>query len=214
MSNQPPECFGKQWDSAAKECSGGYDPGYVSPSGGHTRLRCDFYDSCRVRVQLAKSNQGGNNLVPPSALLARQQAQQQQAPSPWPWMPPVQQPQARAPQQQGQPAPAAPMVPMMPQMDPMQMMQMQMMMMYGGGMMPGHMPPPMPIYPGNFPIHGNIDPIKMMAMNYGMPAYLSVPEPAGGTFWGTMGREVLRGMGKALGHSIAHFFDNHAFRGR
>jgi len=51
-------------------------------------------------------------------------------------------------------------------------------------------------------------------MNYGMPAYLSVPEPTGGTFWGTMGREVLRGMGKALGHSIAHFFDNHAFRGR
>ena len=103
---------------------------------------------------------------------------------------------------------------MMPQMDPMQMMQMQMMMMYGGGMMPGPMMPPMPVYPGNFPIHGNIDPIKMMAMNYGMPAYLSVPEPAGGTFWGTMGREVLRGMGKALGHSIAHFFDNHAFRGR
>lgn len=210
MSNQPPECFGKQWDSAAKECSGGYDPGYVSPSGGHTRLRCDFYESCRVRVQLAKSNQGANNLVPPSALLARQQQQQQ---NPWPWMPPVQQPQLRAPQQ-GQAATTAAAPAAMPQMDQMQMMQM-MMMLYGGGMMPGRMPPPpMPIYPGNFPIHGNIDPIKMMAMNYGMPAYLSVPEPTGGTFWGTMGREVLRGMGKALGHSIAHFFDNHAFRGR
>lgn len=211
MSNQPPECFGKQWDSAAKECSGGYDPGYVSPSGGHTRLRCDFYESCRVRVQLAKSNQGANNLVPPSALLARQQQQQQQ--NPWPWMPPVQQPQLRAPQQ-GQAATTAAAPAAMPQMDQMQMMQM-MMMLYGGGMMPGRMPPPpMPIYPGNFPIHGNIDPIKMMAMNYGMPAYLSVPEPTGGTFWGTMGREVLRGMGKALGHSIAHFFDHHAFRGR
>lgn len=211
MSNQPPECFGKQWDSSAKECSGGYDPGYVSPSGGHTRLRCDYYDSCRVRVQLAKSNQGQNNLVPPAALLSRQH-QQQAAPNPWPWMPPAQQPQARNPQQ---PAPQGQVVPVaaaMPYMDPMQMQMMQMMMaMYGGG--GGMLPPPMPVYPGNFPIHGNIDPIKMMAMNYGMPAYLSVPEPAGGSFWGTMGREVLRGMGKALGHSIAHFFDNHAFRG-
>lgn len=85
-----------------------------------------------------------------------------------------------------------------------QLMQMQMMMQM--------MQVPPPVYPGNFQVHGNIDPIKMMAMNYGMPAYLSVLESRNDGFWGPLGREIFRGMGKALGHSIAHFFDNVALK--
>ena len=57
-------------------------------------------------------------------------------------------------------------------------------------------------------------PIQMMPVNYSMPAYLTSPEQRmeGESYWAPMAREIARGMGKAMGHAIAHFFDNVAFK--
>lgn len=51
-------------------------------------------------------------------------------------------------------------------------------------------------------------PIQMMPVAAEMPAYLSVPEDRGEGFWRPLGLEMFRSVGKALGHSIAHFFDH------
>jgi len=54
---------------------------------------------------------------------------------------------------------------------------------------------------------------QMMPVNYQMPSYLTVPEHVGegDTFFHVLFREMLRGMGKSFGHTIAHFFDAHSF---
>ena len=224
-TNGPPECFGKLWEAQASECAGGYDPGYTSMNGSHIRPKCDFFDSCKVRTQLAKSNQQPQTTIPPSALNRQQTAAQQPAylpppPSPQqPWVPVPPQPivpgrqQAAASQQAQQPV-QAPMPwqmqwqqPQAPQQWNAQMQQLFMLMQMMQQQQQNPFLPP-PIYPGNFPVHGNIDPIKLQAVNYGMPSYLSVSEPRSDGFWAPFGREILRGMGKALGHSIAHFFDH------
>lgn len=68
-------------------------------------------------------------------------------------------------------------------------------------------PPPQPqqyTYP-----HVVMPPVQMMPTSYAMPAYLSTPETRqeDESFWHPLGREIFRGLGKALGHSLAHFFD-------
>lgn len=56
-------------------------------------------------------------------------------------------------------------------------------------------------------------PVQMMPTNYGMPAYLTTPEVRhpNESFFAPLGREMFRAAGKALGHSLAAFFDHHAF---
>lgn len=52
----------------------------------------------------------------------------------------------------------------------------------------------------------------MVPVNYGMPQYLTNREPIEGR--GLLVRlilEVIRSVGKASGHTIAHFFDVEAF---
>lgn len=65
-------------------------------------------------------------------------------------------------------------------------------------------------HPG-MPIH--IRPMEMMPVSHSMPAYLSQPEVRmeGESYWAPLGREIFRGIGKALGHSVAHFFDHIPF---
>jgi hypothetical protein len=63
--------------------------------------------------------------------------------------------------------------------------------------------------PQNFPL--TWDPgFQPMPVNYRMPGFLSAPEPVapGGSIWGKLIREIFRSMGKAGGHSVAHFFDS------
>lgn len=49
---------------------------------------------------------------------------------------------------------------------------------------------------------------QMVPVNYGIPQYLSVREPVNGqSLPKRLGMEVLRSLGKAVGHTIAHFFD-------
>lgn len=221
-----PDCFGDLWDRDAVECSGGFDGGFVSTNGSHIRPKCDFFDQCRVRTSL-KAQQSQYAPVVPAANLTRNQPGYA-----WPgWQAPVvpgRQPmsggQPVQPVQHAQPMWTAPQ-PMWPpgmqqyamqaavghqeQMDP-QMLQMLYMMQ----LMQTNPYLPQPMYPGRFPMQGNINPIAFHATNYEMPGYLSVPEPRDGGFWPTLGREVFRGMGKALGHSIASFFDHVPLRGK
>lgn len=56
---------------------------------------------------------------------------------------------------------------------------------------------------------------QMMPVNYGLPQYLTVREPVtNGTLMRRLGVEVIRSMGKSLGHTIAHFFDVEVFTRR
>jgi hypothetical protein len=66
--NQP-ECYGQLWDPKAAECSGGYDPVYVGPNGSKVRPKCDFFESCKVRLMLRANNERQANLVPTAALI-------------------------------------------------------------------------------------------------------------------------------------------------
>lgn len=76
----------------------------------------------------------------------------------------------------------------------------------------GPIQPQQQVHPGYYP-QVTFRPIEMMPASYHMPAYLSEPEVRleGESYWAPMGREILRGLGKALGHSVAHFFDHVAF---
>lgn len=221
MSNaSQPECYGQDWDQNAAECAGGYDPAYVAANGSHIRKKCDCYDACKVRYLLKQANSGQNVQVPVNRLT------QQQAPWPWPAAPSPWQPQQPAPIRQGQPVSQAQQpqnVQMMQlwqqaqqQMQMQQLMQMLQAMQSGADprmamMQPSFLFPPAP---QNIPYQ--MAPLQMMPAYYDMPAYLSAPEPVlkEESLLYPLGREILRGMGKALGHSIAHFFDHVAFGGR
>jgi hypothetical protein len=58
-----------------------------------------------------------------------------------------------------------------------------------------------------------IRPIEMMPVSHHMPSYLSESEhrQEGESYWAPLAREVTRGMLKAAGHSLAHFFDTVPF---
>jgi hypothetical protein len=155
-----PECFGQIWSEKAVECSGGYDPGHISPNGGHVRPKCDFWDSCKTRVLLKRANERPA-LIPPQSLIR----------------PPF---QPNVPYQGLVPGrPVQPLTPQVQQQYQYSHPQVQM------------------------------RPLEMMAVSHQMPSYLSEPEVRleGESYWAPMGREIARGLGKAFGHSIAHFFD-------
>lgn len=73
--------------------------------------------------------------------------------------------------------------------------------------------PQQPYYP--YP-QVQVPPMQMMSTNFSMPAYLTAPESRqeDESFWAPLGREIVRGMGKAFGHSLAHFFDVTIMRSR
>jgi len=94
---------------------------------------------------------------------------------------------------------------MQQQMQMMQMIQQMQYMAHGGGG-----PFPAPIYPGNMPVPMGMNPIQFMPMHQAMPGYLTVPENRQSPWKGLLA-EVLRGMGKAFGHTLSHYMDNVTF---
>lgn len=49
---------------------------------------------------------------------------------------------------------------------------------------------------------------QMMATEFSMPRYLTVPEPRGVTsIWSLLGREIVRSIMKSAGHTMANFWD-------
>lgn len=52
---------------------------------------------------------------------------------------------------------------------------------------------------------------QYMAVNFGIPQYLSVREPSTANFGARLARETFRSMLKSIGHTFAHFFDVEIF---
>lgn len=77
--------------------------------------------------------------------------------------------------------------------------------------------PAQPVYGGSQP-HGYSPAAgiqQMVPVNYGMPQYLSVREPADGRGLAMrLGVELLRSLGKAMGHTFANFLDSEVFTRR
>jgi hypothetical protein len=82
--------------------------------------------------------------------------------------------------------------------------------------------PPVPSYPYPYPYptqqppvgHAYQYPAPTYQLQYMVPAYLSIPEQRliGESVWGHLAREGVRSIFKALGHTIANYFDTHPFR--
>lgn len=63
-------------------------------------------------------------------------------------------------------------------------------------------------------IQGPWYPAPTYQLSYGIPAYLTMPEPRapGESVWSVLLRELLRGVLKSSGHTMSHFFDTTPFR--
>jgi len=206
MSNAP-ECFGKSWDESAVECSGGLDPMYVGLNGSKTRERCGFFQTCRTRTALSRQNEQQQRMqqfIPPSQLVRGMQATSP-APATQPaWRPPSAQQTPTGPAWQSATTQSPQYQQWLQQQQQAAWMQQQQQMPWS---------PPWAQYPQQFQAQAQLTPIAMMPQSYDMPSYLSVTEDREkGSFWTTLLHELLRGAGKAAGHSIANYFDKVRFR--
>lgn len=185
-----PDCFGKHWDGTNTECAGGNDPAYRHPdTGSHTRERCVFFESCGARVQAAKNNMVQN--VVPAPQLTRFQPRPTNNPQPLGGQPTQIQPQA--------------MVPTAPQYNAQQINQ-QIVQQVLAAIRQGT--------PQAAP-NAQLGYQQMMPVNFHVPQYLSVREERGpeDSLIGLLGRELVRSMGKSVGHTLANFFDMTPLRG-
>lgn len=187
-SMQTPPCFGdtKLWSAVEPECAGGPDPKYVEETtGSHIRRRCSFFESCGNTVAKKQQILSAHSLIRPGIPLGPIPAPAVNAPPQRTAMtqaPPTPQQLIHSFMQQRPPTVAQP-----PQVQYYQQPQPQ------------------------GPVHS---PASVYQLNYAMPAYLSVPEqrqPNQGIL-SVLGREMVRAMGKSLGHTIAHFFDMNPFK--
>lgn len=64
------------------------------------------------------------------------------------------------------------------------------------------------------PQQGPWYPAPTYQLSYGIPQYLSIPEPRmpGESVWSTLLRELVRGVLKSTGHTASSFFDRTPFR--
>jgi len=176
-----PHCFAKDWDKNSPECAGGKDPTYTHPlTGMSVRDQCTFFGPCGARTQAAKMA----NVIPPSQLVRPGVVTPAPGPAPSPssfgdYL-----------RQKAIESADAQRVAAMSQMRPAIPTQ--------GPQMPWTAPQQQAHHPGD-----------VWQLNYGMPAYLTVPEQRypGEGLQSVLLREILRSVFKALGHAIAHFFD-------
>ena len=180
--DKPPHCFGEEYDAAATECCGGYDPAYFK-DGSRIRAPCKYKDSCcdkQARTKQAHVHVPVGSVVRPTQFTVQQ-----------PYRPPT---SFTAPRpvwgSSAQPQTASPVS------NPHQTYQPQQYAAHA---------PPQPQYVQQLPQQMYQ---QMMPVNYGMPQYLTSREPLGsGELMERLLREILRSIGKALGHTIANFFD-------
>lgn len=219
QQEEKPECFGAYekngvplWDARSPECAGGLDPTFRNQNDGTSiRPPCDFFKECGNSV-------GRGHLIPANHLV------KQERPRPG-WMPPVVStaPTVRTPQ----PAPQAQVMPQAGGYSYEQLAQMyaylQNMLAQVQATQAGHNPPRNPaVQPQVQYMPPQVMPHmmaptmqqgfqQMMPVNHYMPTYLTQAEPEG-SFGGRLIRELFRSLGKAAGHSIAHFFDNNPLK--
>lgn len=195
VRKEVPICFGKEWERDATECVGGADANYTDAQGKHVRSRCDYYEACGARVQMAK---GAGAVVPQNQLVRPLQPPQPPTQVTFPiaipqgptnfnhWL--QQRTSTGVSQTTTPPPPQKQIVPTYYQSPPL------------------HVPPPVQMVPQ---VPAQHYPAGNYQLNYMVPTYLSQPETRrpGETVWPALLREILRGVGKSLGHTLASFFD-------
>lgn len=186
MYSKVPDCFGRTWDQNAAECAGGRDPNYTDGNGTHIRERCDFFNSCGAKKQAAEQERKvapsfySNPIIPASSLTRRFGPQ----PPPTSYAQPYAgHSPSHAPSQLEQELHRARIV--------IQQQEEALQQRYAVGQAPPTRTP------------------NMMAMDMYVPKYLSTPEPRapGQSVWAVLGREVMRGVMKAAGHTVASYWD-------
>lgn len=186
-----PDCYGKLWQQNEPECAGGRDPNYTSPSGTHIRERCEFFNSCGSRKQAVAQDKdayssGGSifsqPLISPNSLVRNGQNYNSY----------------RGYNSYGQPAQRSTQVDELERQlqQARAVIQQQNQALHQGQRVPISTP-------------GTYQSPQMMAMDMSIPKYLTAPEPLeeGQSVWNILGREVLRGVMKAAGHTMASFWD-------
>lgn len=189
-----PNCFGKSFSTTHVVCTGGTDPTWVEAvTGSRVRPRCPDYQDCgRASGKLAD----GPRLIPANTLVRpayTPPTYQQPQPTPS-FRPPTA--TTPGPMMAPQGMPSLPPIPT-PQYAPQPQN-------FQPHPIPGHQHAGVPFYPQQQAPYGYQ---QMMPVNYGMPGYLTAPEPSQPGFARALGRTVARSIAKAFGHSIAHFFD-------
>lgn len=197
--NEPPTCFGKDWDNNSPECAGGPDVSFIpkpgekyagqDKHGTNIRDMCDWYQSCGARCAAMKNANG--QLVPAQQLVRPPQAQAPVTNQPTTfsqWLG-----QAAREQRVAAPSAANATQVRMPTTPTAPTQQQQ----------------PVQVLPS-----AGVQPATMWQLNYAMPSYLTTPEirHPGESIWLVLLREVLRATGKAIGHAVAHFFDARALK--
>lgn len=199
MPNVPsgaPPCFGKEWSNTEPECTGGPDHSFKDEEGKHVRPRCGSFNTCSSVTAAARQP-----LISPQLMIRPQPAATTTPFAPQPpgmpprptWTPPVMHPPVSPPsvlpdwqriEQQRQAGLAA---------RPAQVPQFQ--APYVGpqfGMSP----------PAHYPA-------QTWQVGNAMPAYLTQEEvrQPGESYGVALFFSLLRGMGKAAGHTFARYVD-------
>jgi hypothetical protein len=181
----PPDCFGnpKLWNRNHPACAGGPDANYVNPDNGkNVRYQCNYFNSCGSRVAATLSS-----VIPAQNLfrppIVTPPPEAQAAPQPAP------QPFSR---------PYSPPAPASNFGEYVRRVEAERVAAIGSQ------------YGVPYPQH----PYPTWASTYAVPPFLSAEElrHPGESWWSPLIRQLLRGLGKAIGHVAAHWFDTHVMK--
>ena len=213
MSNVPngvPACFGKEWSNTEPECTGGPDHSFKDEEGKHVRPRCGSFNLCGTVTAT-----GRQPLITPQTLIRPQHSMQlPQAP--------VMQPPAFAPQPAGMPPrpmwtppvthpPVSPPS-VLPDWQRIEQQRVAGLAKAQAAQAPQfHAPYAGPQF--GMPAQAHY-PAQTWQVGNAMPAYLTHEEvrQPGESYVVALFFSLLRGMGKAAGHTFARYVDVTPFR--
>jgi hypothetical protein len=178
VRQETPSCFARDWDKDAPECAGGKDATYTNPRTG-LNVREPCSFFSSCGARVQASRMAASGVIPASHLVR----------------PPILTPPPTPPASMG---------------DYLRQRQAEFAAVEQARGLP-YMRPPIPAPgPQPYPQQQVHHPGQVWNLNYGMPGYLSVPEERmdGEGLKSVLLREVIRGVFKAIGHVLAHFFDS------
>jgi hypothetical protein len=193
--SEKPRCYEEnKWEKSSLKCSGGADPTFTDQEGRHIRPRCDYYSICASR-KLAMQNAAQLQALTPKTTIPVMPTNPLQANTQTVYATQQQHylnPQPQVPPQVQQPVPSYYQYNQQQQPQRFQQPTMAVAPMGTGGAVQVHAPP-----------------MAMMPTSFYIPPYLTVPEPLlqDEGLARYIGRNLVRAMGKAIGHTISHVFD-------